>query len=325
MERPCVGECIEPGKVWLDVAGAPIQAHGGGILYDCGTYYWFGENKDGETKFVANEVHRVDVVGISCYSSRDLLHWKHEGVVLPANTTDPGHDLHVSKVVERPKVIYNAVTRQYVMWLHVDTYKYELAQAGVAVSDAPTGPYRYLGSSRPNGAESRDMTVFQDDDGSAYLIYSSERHSTLHISRLTPDYLGQSGQFIRAFVTRPLNGREAPAVFKHDGCYFMVSSGCTGWDPNPAEYAMARSMLGDWQVLGDPCCGPDHETTFHAQSTFVLPMPGRPGCFIFMADRWQKENLRDSRYVWLPLRMNGLHVTITWRDRWDLAGFANPA
>lgn len=97
MERPCEGTCFEPGKVWLDVAGAPIQAHGGGILYDHGTYYWFGENKDGETRFVANEVHWVDVVGISCYSSRDLLHWRHEGVVLPANTTDPAHDLHVSK------------------------------------------------------------------------------------------------------------------------------------------------------------------------------------------------------------------------------------
>lgn len=46
------------------------------------------------------------------------------------------------KVVERPKVIYNAATRQYVMWLHMDSCKYELAQAGVAVSETPTGPYR---------------------------------------------------------------------------------------------------------------------------------------------------------------------------------------
>lgn len=40
-----------PGRVWLDTEGNPIQAHGGGILYDerSGTYYWYGEYKDGPT------------------------------------------------------------------------------------------------------------------------------------------------------------------------------------------------------------------------------------------------------------------------------------
>lgn len=40
-----------PGQIWLDTDGKPIQAHGGGILYDEETrmYYWYGENKDGPT------------------------------------------------------------------------------------------------------------------------------------------------------------------------------------------------------------------------------------------------------------------------------------
>lgn len=40
-----------PGRIWLDTEGAPIQAHGGGILYDesSRTYYWYGEYKDGPT------------------------------------------------------------------------------------------------------------------------------------------------------------------------------------------------------------------------------------------------------------------------------------
>lgn len=40
-----------PGRIWLDTEGNPIQAHGGGILYDesSGTYYWYGEYKDGPT------------------------------------------------------------------------------------------------------------------------------------------------------------------------------------------------------------------------------------------------------------------------------------
>jgi hypothetical protein len=42
---------FDPGRVWLDTDGKPIQAHGGGIMYDegTGTYYWYGENKDGPT------------------------------------------------------------------------------------------------------------------------------------------------------------------------------------------------------------------------------------------------------------------------------------
>ncbi len=78
---------FQPGKIWLDTDGNPIQAHGGGILYDQGIYYWFGENKDGETKLDPNisPWHRVDVIGVSCYSSKDLLNWNYEGLVLPAN------------------------------------------------------------------------------------------------------------------------------------------------------------------------------------------------------------------------------------------------
>lgn len=40
-----------PGRIWLDTDGNPIQAHGGGILFDqkSKTYYWYGEYKDGPT------------------------------------------------------------------------------------------------------------------------------------------------------------------------------------------------------------------------------------------------------------------------------------
>jgi len=46
--------------------------------------------------------------------------------------------------------------------------------------------------------------------------------------------------------------------------------------------------------MGNPCIGADADTTFHAQSTFVLPVMGKPGAFIFMGDRWKKEDLRNS-------------------------------
>jgi len=41
-----------------------------------------------------------------------------------------------------------------------------------------------------------------------------------------------------------------------------------------AEYAVADSMLGTWVTIGNPCTGEDADSTFYAQSTFVLPVEG---------------------------------------------------
>lgn len=310
---------FEPGAVWLDVDGRPIQAHGGGVLHDNGTYYWFGENKDAPNTTSAKAfLARIDAVGISCYSSRDLLRWKHEGIVLPAVKDDPGHDLHPSGVIERPKVVYNAKTKKYVMWLHVDSADYKKASAGVAVADRPTGPYRYLGSVRPDGGESRDMTLFKDDDGRAYLVYSSEGNATTHVSLLSDDYLRPVGKVVRIFEGQ---FREAPAVFKRKGLYYIVTSGCTGWYPNRALYATAPRITGPWTVQGNPLVGPDAEWTYFGQGTFVLPVADRHDAFVLMLDRWKSTNLRDSRYLWLPIRFEGTRMRAEWWDRWDLSVF----
>ncbi len=314
---------FRPGEAWLDIAGNPIQAHGGGILYDNGTYYWFGENKDGENYLDESMgfLHRVDVIGISCYSSTDLLNWKNEGLVLRAEPEDLQSDLHPSKVLERPKVLRNPKTGKYVLFAHVDTADYIYARIGLAVSDQPTGPYKYLGSMQPNGNDSRDMTVFQDDDGAAYLFFSSEWNRTLHIIQLDDEYLCPTNVAAVAFVDQ---FREAPAVFKHKGKYYVISSGCTGWDPNRAEIAAADSALGPWQVYGNPCVGSDADITFHAQSTCVFPVAGKKDAFIAMFDRWNKQNLRDSCYIWLPVKFEGGQPKIHWHAEWDLSVFSPP-
>ncbi len=315
-------QAIVPGEVWNDTEGNPVNAHGGGILYHKGTYYWYGEYKKGKTVLPEQagwECYRTDVTGVSCYSSQDLMNWKFEGVVLPSVKDDIGHDLHTGKVLERPKVIYNQRTGKFVMWAHVESADYSKACAGVAVGDSPTGPFTYLGSFRPNNAMSRDQTVFVDDDGRAYQFCSSENNATLYINELTDDYLRPSGRFSRNFIGQ---SREAPAVFKHGGKYYMLSSGCTGWDPNRAELAVADSVMGPWKTIGNPCTGPDADSTFHAQSTYVQQVMGRKDCYIAMFDRWNKKDLENSRYVWLPLSFEGGKVTIPWRDRWDFGSFA---
>ncbi|NIR03364.1 MAG: family 43 glycosylhydrolase, partial [Gemmatimonadales bacterium] len=265
---------------------------------EAGTYYWFGENKAGATG--QGSLARADVIGVSCYSSTDLLHWKNEGIVLPAVPDDSDSDLHPSRVVERPKVLYNERTRSYVMWMHIDAADYRYARTGVAVSKSVTGPYEYLGSIRPNGAQSRDLTVFRDDGGAAYLIHASAGNRTLRIARLSEDYTRPTGDFTRSFVNRY---REAPAMFRHDGRYYLITSGCSGWTPNAAQHAVGEAAMGPWRTMGNPCLGTTRQrsTTFRSQSTFVLPVHGLPGAYILMADRWNAADLGTSRYVWLPI------------------------
>ncbi len=167
------------------------------------------------------------------------------------------------------------------------------------------------------GQMARDMTLFVDDDKSAYHIYSSEENGCLHISQLTPDYLAPAGKYVRVF---PGRFHEAPAIFKHHDKYYLITSGCTGWAPNAARSAVADSIWGPWRELGNPCVGSKEQTnvTFHSQATFVLPVPGNPNAFIFMGDRWQPQNPIDGRYIWLPLRVVDGRPQIEWRDRWDL-------
>ena len=98
----------------------------------------------------------------------------------------------------------------------------------------------------------------------------------------------------------------------------MISSGCTGWDPNIAECAVADSMLGEWRVIGNPCIGEGADSTYNAQSTFVFPIAGRDGQFVAMFDRWNKTNLIDSRYVWLPLIFEKDKPVIEWNKEWTL-------
>src|SRR4029079_9142214 len=185
---------------------------------------------------------------------------------------------------------------------------YSFAHAGVAVSDNPAGPYKYLGSVQPNGQMSRDMTLFKDDDNKAYLIYSSENNNTMHVCLLSDDYLSPTKTWSRILVDR---NRDAPALFKNKGKYYLVTSACTGWSPNAASYAVAAQPLGPWKEYDNPCTGEGAETTFQSQSTFVLPVKAKTGEYIFMADKWNKLDLENSKYVWLPLLIKNGKVEIT--------------
>jgi len=351
-ERQKQPRMVCSGEIWPDESGRHINAHGGGIMKYGDTYYWFGENKSDSTSSA--------MVGVMCYSSRDLLHWKNCGVALSV-VDQRGHDLERGCILERPKVIYNPVTGKFCMWFHLELKGrgYSAARYGVAVSNRPEGPYKYLYSQRANagtwpveftanetaiadtlnvehfpkswtpdwleavrkglflkrdfkeGQMARDMTLFVDDDGKAYHIFSSEENMTLHIAELTADYLHHTGRYTRV---APGGQNEAPAIFKKDGTYWMITSGCTGWAPNEARMFSAKSIWGPWTQHPNPCVGPGADKTFGGQSTYVLPYGDR---FIFMADIWRPNYPRDARYIWLPIDFEQGKPVVRWRDNWQ--------
>lgn len=302
---------FRPGSTWTDEKGELINAHGGGIIYAEGKYYWFGEKRG-----------RSASEGVNVYASADLYHWKYEALALSPVYNDTAHDIAAGCVMERPKVIWNPGTKKFVMWFHLELRGkgYSAARAGVAVSDKVTGPYTYLHSFRPNGNMSRDMTLFKDEDGNAYHIYSSRENYDLRIVKLSPDFLTATNNDTMLFS----NHREAPALFAYNGKYYMITSGCTGWAPNKASIHEATSIWGPWKELDyNPMEGTGADITFGAQSTFVLQVAGAKDRFIFMADRWNPRNLKDSRYIWLPVQLNNGLPLVKWLPEWNLQFFNN--
>ena len=348
---------FKPGEIWKDTDGVHINAHGAGILTEQETYYLFGEHK------VKGSRGNQSWVGVRVYSSKDLYNWKNEGVALKVTKDPSSKLVEGSVIERPKVIYNDKTKKYVMWFHHeLKGQGYHAALFGVAVSDNVTGPYNYIDSYRMHanvwpknfteeqkevakkmskeklkwgegsgygvhflrdfeiGQMSRDMTLFKDDDGSAYHITASEENGTLIVSKLSSDYLSLSDEYIRVF---PGGNNEAPAIFKKNGKYFMITSGLTGWTPNPARSAMADNMLGNWTSLGNPAIGNEKErkTTFHSQSTHVLPVLGKKDAYIFMADRWMPQNAIDGRYVWLPIEFEDEKPIIKWFSEWRLDFF----
>ncbi|MBB6635179.1 RICIN domain-containing protein [Cohnella thailandensis] len=286
------------GFQFKDTSGNVIQAHGGGVIKVGSYYYWFGENRNPDGTFKA----------VSCYRSADLKNWEFRNDVL---TSSSAAELNVSNI-ERPKVIYNSSTSEYVMWMHWENgVDYGQARTAVAYSSTVDGNYTYQGSFRPLGYDSRDMTVF-NDNGTAYLISATSVNADLNIYRLTSDFRGVDSLVQTLW---PGQYREAPAMFKRGSVYFLVTSGATGWSPNQQKYATATSISGTWSSPANFGNG----NAYSSQAAYILPVEGSSTTsYLYMGDRWAGAwggKVNDSEYVWLPLTFpSSTSLSMSWAD-----------
>jgi hypothetical protein len=307
ISKVTVPQKIVPGALWPDDRGEHIQAHGGGIIKLGDTFYWFGEQR-------ARDLDRSNRY-VSCYSSKDLANWTFRNNVLAQS--DP-ENFGPRWVLERPKVFYNAQTKKFVMYMHIDgpvnnsRNGYQLARVGVATCDTVDGDYQYVRSFRPLGKESRDIGQFIDDDGTAYLIFEERPSGGFHIAKLSDDYLDVEQSV--AFIKAPIEGG---AVVHYKDLYYVVGSHLTGWRPNPNMVATAPKLEGPWSEFKD--IAPPETNTYGSQSTMLLKIVGtKATSVIFMGDIWKPSTQWDSRYLWMPLEIGDGKLWLSEPKEWSL-------
>ena len=306
-------EYIYSGVRWNDTDGNSIQAHATGILVDPrdGSYWWYGESL--KTSSLSDH-------GVNCYHSKDLLNWVNVGQVLGQKEVYI-KDRQGPYVIERPKVVWNAKTEQFVMWFHLDSSSYGYRYVGVAKSSLPNSTFNFIDAFQPDGIPSLDMNLYEDKrNGTVYGVYlvRSCNNAYVGISQLNEDYLNTTG-----LLSTIGEAREGHAVFYRNNRYYMMTSHLTGWSANAAElFITDRDSLSGakWISLGNPS---GSSTTFNSQSTFVQTFPSRksPGnyFYIYMGDRWDYPHLLNASYIWLPFTFNSdVNVTLEWQDKWSL-------
>lgn len=342
---------FHPGQVWLDTEGKRIQAHGGSVFYENGIYYWYGENKE-----KSDGRNGIWHWGVRCYSSRDLYNWKDEGIIIPPDEEDSSSPLHPSRCMDRPHIIYNKRTGKYVCWLKIMNEEFSQAST-ILTADRLLGPYTMVRTGLyPLGMSAGDFDLAVAEDGKAY-YYFERVHSETICADLTEDYTDVTGYYSTHFPRKsPPDVREATAHFVRKGKHYLLTSGTTGYYPNPTETAVADTWHGPYRELGITHPEDDTNTSFHSQISCVFKVQGKKDLFIACADRWLPEEMhRDYKiysqmfrsqfdpdapefdeslmgepalentsiadYVWLPIRFDGEMAYIDWKDQWRVEDY----
>ncbi len=269
-----------PGQPWLDTSGNRIQAHGGSVLYWQGAYYWYGENKE-KTDGKSDIWHW----GVRCYRSTDLYNWQDCGIIIPPEPENERSSLHPAACMDRPHILYNEQTKKFVCWLKIMNRDGTQTET-VLTADELLGPYTKVREGlRPLGMSAGDFDLAKAPDGKAYYFFERV-HSETIIADLTPDYTDVTGYYSTHFPHKcPPYVREATAHFVRNFKHYLITSGTSGYFPNPSQVAVADTWHGPYTVLGDPHNDPSH-TSFHSQISSVFKVQGKKDLYIAVADRW---------------------------------------
>ena len=348
-------DAIYPGEPWLDTKGERIQAHGGAVYYENGTYYWYGENKtytDGK--------NGIWTWGLKVYASQDLCNWDDLGYLIPPVLDDPNSALFPTKRVDRPHILRCPKTGKYVCWIKLSGPE---AAFTIWQANSLLGPYEMVENLyNPGGHKAGDFDMVADTEtGKGYIYFDADHKSMLCMS-LTEDYLHADVEIASSSpnMTPPFT-REAPALFEAKGRKYMITSGMTGYVPNKSDSAVADGWEDVFVSTGNPHVNDATNASFNSQISKIFKVEGKDNCFVAMADRWLPGYHVDSRiadlftrviastyepekyqatdaerkemyagnvletaetriadYVWLPIEWEGDKPVIRWQKEWKI-------
>jgi hypothetical protein len=303
------GATIINDRFWEDTTGTPIYSQGGGVLQVGDTYYWYGVKYGGAVTYAADPSGKNDDIsfqGITTYSSKDLVNWKLEATDKPGNT---------GGWFGRLGVVYHAGTNKYVL----------AAQGGgglyFATSDKPNGGFVFdnVQTNLPgivNGSTG-DQTLFQDDDGKAYLVSSSSSgRANRYVSPLrTSDFLRAE----QAILVYKGGGREGNCMFKYDGTYYFCSSDLHGWNTSQTYCVSATNINGPWSaefVME----GTERDYSHVTQTGFFFNVNGsEQTTVVFAGDRWADFAGNGLGFnQWMPLSFEGSTPRFHSLSAWTL-------
>jgi hypothetical protein len=217
---------VEPRR---DTTGEIIDAHDGCLQFFNGRFYLYG------TAYGTNDGYG-DANRYRVYSSPDLGQWQYEGELLHGQPKG---------VYYRPYVVFNARTRKYVLWYNWYAKLWH-GQEGVAISDTPVGPFTIVNTNLSLAhADPGDGSLFVDDDGTGYYIYSTLNDGgTVRVERLTPDYLATTGETSGLLAI----GTESPVLFRRNNLYYALCgprcNACA--EGSEAQVLVSRAPLGPY-------------------------------------------------------------------------------
>jgi beta-xylosidase len=175
----------------------------------------------------------------TCWSSKDLVTWKNEGVIL-----DLKKDLTWAKERAWAPAIAEK-NGKYYYYYSADT------NIGVAIGDKPTGPFKDplgkpLIAKGQYQAQSIDPMVLVDDDGQAYLYFGQGR---CYIVKLNADMISFDPNNVISY--KPEGYNEGSFAFKRKGKYYLMWSEYDTRDPRySVAYGVSDSPMGPF-VKGD--------------------------------------------------------------------------
>lgn len=294
---------------WTDTTGNRIANNCGCLLQDGATFYWYGFDPLTNT--------------VNCYTSTTLASssW--------TKVTTGGFPMFGSSWHGRPDVIKHPTNGTYVMVVEGKPGTGNPGRNTVDYYTAtnPAGPftfaqkdYQVMLNNSGGLVNMGDKGLFQDDDTArtAYLLCTSDdngvTNSTTKIIKLNANYIGQNTMVQSSASPSPK--REALAMMKRNGTYYLTSSYTSGWNSSPTTYKTASSIAGGFSStwLAMPTNPAGSTNSFDTQHDFIVKIAGSSTTsYFYMGDRWGRQlapsdTSKVNNNAWFPITFDASGV-----------------